>query len=60
MHEFIKTFSAGGLKLTKFISNSPKILKELLRYGVSQKKIIVVWDLQNTPIQRALEFLWDI
>ena len=37
----IKTFSAGEFKLTKFISNSPKILKELLPYRVCQKYSIV-------------------
>ena len=57
--ELIKTLSSGGFKLTKFISNSPKILKELLPYGVSQKHSIVDLDLQNTPIQRALGVLGD-
>ena len=41
------SFSWGGFKLTNFISNSPKILKELLLYGVSQKDSIVDLDLQN-------------
>ena len=57
--ELIKTLSSGGFKLTKFISNSPKILKELLPYGVSQKHSIVDLDLQNTPIQRTLGVLLD-
>ena len=52
--EVIKTLSAGGFKLTRFISNSPKILKELLPYGVSQKHSTVDLDLQNTPIGREL------
>ena len=56
----IKTLSAGWFKLTKFISNSPKILKELLLYGISQKHSVVNLDLQNTPIQRVLKGLWDI
>ena len=42
MHEFIKTLSAGGRKMTKFISKSSEILKELLLYGVPQKHFIVV------------------
>ena len=58
--EVIKTLSAGGFKLTKFISNSPKILKELLRYGVSQKHAVVDLDLQKTSIQRTLGVLWDM
>ena len=57
--EVIKTLSGGGFKLTKFISNRPKILKELLPYGVSQKHSIVDLDLQNTTIQRALGALWN-
>ena len=57
--EVIKTFSSGGFKLTKFISNSIKNLKELLPYDASQKHSIVDLDLQNTPIQRALGVLWD-
>ena len=48
-----------GFKLTKFISNSPNILKQLLPYGVSQKHSIVDLDLQNTPIRRTLGVLWD-
>ena len=58
--EVIKTLSAGGFKLIKFISNSPKILKEVLPYGVSQKYFIVDLDLQSTAIQRALGVLWDM
>ena len=58
--EVIKTLSSGGFKLTKFISNSPKILEELLTYGFSQKHSIVDLDLQNTPIQRTLGVLWDM
>ena len=58
--EVIKTLSSGGFKLTKFISNSPKILKELLRYGVSQKHAVVDLDLQKTSIQRTLGILWDM
>ena len=57
--EVIKTLSSGRFKLTKFISNSPKILKELLPNGVSQKHSIVDLDLQNTPLQRALGVLGD-
>ena len=49
--EVIKTLSSGGFELTKFISNSPIILKELLPYRVSQKHSIPDLDLQNTPIQ---------
>ena len=55
----IKTLSSGAFQPTKFISNSPKILKELLPYGVSQKHSIVDLDLQNTPIQRTLGVLLD-
>ena len=55
----IKTLSSGAFQLTKFISNSPKILKELLPYGVSQKHSIVDLDLQNTSIQRTLGVLLD-
>ena len=57
--EVIKTLSSGGFKLTKFVSKYPKILKELLLYGVSQEHSIVEFDLQNTPIQRTLGVLWD-
>ena len=57
--EVIKTLSSGGFKLTKFISNSPKILKELLPYGLSQKHSTVDSDLQNTLIQRTLGVLWN-
>ena len=45
--EVIKTLSSRGFKLTKFISNSPKILKELLPYSVSQKHSTVDLDLQT-------------
>ena len=58
--EVIKTLSGGGFKLTKFISNSPKIFKELLLNGVYQEHSIVAIDLQNISIQRALGVLWDI
>ena len=58
--DLIKTLSSGGFKLTKFISNSKKILKELLPYGVSQKHSIVDLDLQNTPIKKTLGVLWDM
>ena len=58
--EVIKTLSGGGFKLTKFISDSPKIFKELLLNGVSQEHSIVDIDLQNISIQRALGVLWDI
>ena len=57
--EAIKTLLSGGFKLTKFISNSSKILKELLPYGISQKHAVVDLDLQNTLIQRTLGVLWD-
>ena len=56
--EVIKTLSSGAFKLNKFISNSPKILKEL--YGFSQKQSVVDLDLHNTPIQRAVGVLWDM
>ena len=55
--QVVKTLSSGGFKLTKFIFNSPKILKELLPYSVSQN--IADLDLQNTTIQRASGVLWD-
>ena len=58
--KLIKTLSSGGFKLTKFICNSPKILKELLPYGVSQKHSIADLDLQNTPMKRTLGVLWDM
>ena len=57
--EAIKTLLSGGFKVTKFISNSSKILKEFLPYGVSQKHSIVDLDLQNTLIKRTLGVLWD-
>ena len=57
--EAIKTLLSGGFKLTKFISNSSKMLKELLSYGVSQKHSIVDLDLQNNLLQRTLGVLWD-
>ena len=47
--EVIQTLSSGGFKLTRFVSKCPKILKELLPYGVSQEHSIVESDLQNTP-----------
>ena len=50
---------SGRFKLTKFISHSPKLLKELLPDGISQKHSFVDLNLQNTPIQRMLGVLWD-
>ena len=53
-----RTTQKGGFKVTKFISNSKKILKGLLPYGVSQKHSIVCLDSQNTSIQRELGVLY--
>ena len=57
--EVIRTLSSGGFKVTRFVSKCPKILNELLPYGVSQENSIVELDLQNTSIKRTLGVLWD-
>ena len=44
MHEFIKTLSAGGRKMIKFISKRSEVLKELLPYG-----ILLLFEICKTP-----------
>ena len=50
-------FSSRGFNLTKFLSNSHKILKSLPNSILSPK--LVDLDLDKIPLERALGILWD-
>ncbi len=54
----IDLLSRGGLRLTKFLSNSKAVLRELPPSELAPKFINL--DLQQLPIERALGMMWNV
>ena len=57
MYKIRELLSSGGFNLTKFLSNSHKILKSLPNSILWPK--LVDLDLDKIPLERALRILWD-
>ena len=57
VHKIRELLSSRGFNLTKFLSNSHKILKSLPNSILLSK--LVDLDLNKIPLERALGILWD-
>ena len=57
MYKIRELLSSSGFNLTKFLSNSHKILKSLSNSILSPK--LVDLDLDKIALERALGILWD-